>query len=142
MPELPAETVEEYQYVLHAVWTDDHGHTAHRVIHSTATGRWDPKALIHKYISAEHPQWLPEGVGNIGYVAENVRVQEVQVFKVVDCDLEEAFREWKEEALEARKEVDIARMREADIVTIRALCRKHGIDEPTIEEGGDGALDV
>jgi hypothetical protein len=133
MTDLPVETVEEYNYVLHAVWHDDQGHAAHRVIHSTAQGQWNPKALIQEYIRQEHPQWLPEGVGNIGYV-EQVRVGEIQVFKVIDCDLEDAFCEWKKEALEARKEVDTRRMREADITTIQALCRKHGFDEPKIDK--------
>jgi len=134
MTDSPDETAVEYQYVLHAVWQDDQGHYAHRVIHSTATGEWDPKALIHEYIRQEHPKWLPEGVGKIGYLNESVRVQEIQVFKVVDCNLEDAFREWKDEALEARKEIDTRRMREADMATIHALCRKHGIDEPKFDK--------
>ena len=132
MTDLPEETIEEYQYVLHAIWHDDQGHAAHRVIHSTAKGEWDPKALIHEYIRQEHPQWLPDGVGQIGFIGDKVRVGDVQVFKVIKCDLEAAFSEWKTEAEAARREVDIRRMKEADIATIHALCRKHGLDAPGV----------
>lgn len=136
MTDLPEETVQEYQYVLNAVWQTEDGHTAHRVIHSIATGEWNPKALIHEYIRQEHPQWLPEGVGKIGYVGagDKVRVSGIQVYKVTDNDREEAFDAWKEEAEEKRKVIDLQRMRAADIATILALCRKHEIDEPKIDE--------
>jgi len=121
-------TPEEHQYVLHAVWNDDQGHTAHRVIHSTWPDPWDPKAIINNYITMEHPQWLPEGVGQIGYVSDKVRVGDVQVFKVIDCDLEAAFKEWRTEAEEARMVVDKKRMYAADMATIKALQMKWGLN--------------
>lgn len=136
MTDLPEETVQEYQYVLNAVWQTEDGHRAHRVIHSKATGEWNPKALIHEYVRQEHPQWLPEGVGKIGYVGENdrVRVSGIQVYKVTRNNREDAFNAWKEEAEEQRKVIDLQRMRSADIATIQALCGKHGFDEPEFDK--------
>ena len=118
----------DYDYVLHAIWRDEHGHAAHRVIHSSAKGEWDPKALIDKYISCEHPQWLPEGVGRIGYAGDQIQAISISVFKVVDSDLEDAFEEWTKEAIAARLEVDKARNYKADMATIAALQKKWEID--------------
>jgi hypothetical protein len=123
-----SDTAIEHQYLLHAVWSDDTGTSyKHRVIHTTA---FSAKELIERYIQQEHPQWLPEGTGKIGYVDGKFRMGSITVFKVEpeSCDdRDQIFKDWLEGAKAAREVVDEQREREADMATLKAINERWGI---------------
>lgn len=127
------ENSEEHQYLIHALWTINedghgHGHSLHRVYEGTATGPWDPEAYIEKYVTENHPQWLPNGVGQIGLVNEKVDVHSITIFKVSDKD-ETSWGEWTKAAQDKRGEVDKKRSYDADMMTIALLKKKWGLGE-------------
>jgi len=127
----------KHQYVLVAMWTakDHHGQEqySHRVVHSTWEGEWDPKGIVERYVQTEHPTWMPDSFGKIGYfMAEaEVELSRVAVYKVVGGRHEDAWPEWLEEARAKRASIDVERERMADMQTIALLQRKWGLGEQT-----------
>jgi hypothetical protein len=117
----------EFQYLLVASWEENRGEWRNRVIHSTAREPFDPKAIIHNYISQSHPDWLPQNCGTIGYVDGKHRMSRISVFRIEWSDIEDtAFHEWIQGAASARKEFDKKRERQRDLKKFLELREKWG----------------
>lgn len=139
MSDQSEETAPNYNYLLHAIWKDEHGKYAHRVIHTDAEGEWDPKACILAYIKEEHPSWLPNGVGQVGVAAGSLRMETVNVFKVTSWSKDDEWHELRDDLEAQRKVVDKKRSYEADMATIAALQRKWStVEEQECEETTTG----
>lgn len=143
MNEETGDELMRHQYILHAVWKvteDHHGHKhtrrGHRVIHSEWEGEWDEKAIITNFVRQEHPDWLPEGFGEIGVFEGSVELTMVTVFHLAPGSTrnDDAWWEWLDDTKKARKKISHEREREADMATIERLKKKWGLSEQA-EEG-------
>lgn len=138
MSDTTSDKPQQHQYILHAVWQveeDHHGHkhsrTGHRLIHSTWEGEWDEKAIITNFVSQEHPDWLPEGFGQIGYFQGAAKLTKVTVFHLAPGSTrdDDSWWKWLEETKMARALVDNQREHTADMATIKRLQEKWGLLE-------------
>lgn len=143
MNDLTDEAAQSHQYILHAVWTvaeDHHGHKhtryGHRVIHSTWDGVWDEKEIITSFVRQEHPDWLPEGTGQIGHFQGSAELVRVTVFHLAPGSTrnEDAWWDWLKATKMTRALVDNEREHAADMATIKRLQEKWGLLEQA-EEG-------
>lgn len=106
------------------------------MIHSTWEGEWDEKLIIDNFVRQEHPDWMPEGTGQIGYCQGTAELTRVTIFRLAPGTTrnEEAWWEWIKETKLARALVDNQREHAADMATIKRLQQKWGLLEQA-EEG-------